>query len=113
MDPDQFELALEGHRKRYQRRREHHSAPWRTRKAQPKRGLLPDHPPRVGQVIDVDSPACGHCGGTLHSIGESVSEMLDYVPARLGAAPRRPKYACRPVGRRGTARPERSPMRSK
>lgn len=39
---------------------------------------------------------CVGCGGALHSIGESVSEMLDWVPAQLRVLRIvRPKYACR------------------
>ena len=39
------------------------------------------------------------CGGALHAIGESVSEMLDFVPARLRVLRiRRPKYGCRACG---------------
>ena len=39
---------------------------------------------------------CACCGGALHVIGESVSETLDWVPARLRVIrTTRPKYACR------------------
>lgn len=35
-------------------------------------------------------------GGALHSIGETISEMLDWVPAQLRVVRiARPKYACR------------------
>jgi transposase len=33
--------------------------------------------------IDIAQQACPCCGGELHRIGETVSEMLDHVPARL------------------------------
>ena len=57
---------------------------------------LPDHLPREEIVIDVANDACPCCGGVLHSIGESVSEMLDWVPAQLRVLRiTRPKYACR------------------
>ncbi len=43
--------------------------------------------------------ACPCCGGALHAIGETVSEMLDWVPARLRVIRiRRPKYGCRGCG---------------
>lgn len=64
-------------------------------KAQPKRKSLPDHLPREDRLLDIDSPVCA-CGGALHSIGESVSEMLDWVPAQMRVIRIvRPKYACR------------------
>ena len=43
--------------------------------------------------------ACPCCGGKLHVIGETVSEMLDHVPARLRVIRiRRPRYGCRACG---------------
>ena len=60
---------------------------------------LPGHLPREDVAIDVDGEACPCCGGTLHAIGETVSEMLDFVPARLRVLRiRRPKYGCRACG---------------
>jgi len=60
---------------------------------------LPDHLPRDDRVIDIGGDACPCCGGALHLIGESVSEMLDHVPARLRVLRiRRPKYGCRSCG---------------
>src|SRR5215467_3724140 len=44
---------------------------------------LPDHLPREEVWIDVGAAACACCGGALHSIGESVSEVLDWVPAQF------------------------------
>jgi transposase len=68
-------------------------------KTRPKRKPLPEHLPREDVVLDVDSETCGCCGGALHIIGESVSEMLDWVPAQLRVIrTRRPKYACRACG---------------
>lgn len=97
LDPDQFELALEDIESDISRVRERHPVPLaESEKALPKRTPLPDHLPRVEQLIDVDSPICRHCGSALHGIGESVSEMLDYVPARFRVLRiTRPKYACR------------------
>jgi transposase len=68
-------------------------------KTRAKRKPLPEHLPREDVVLDVDGATCGCCGGALHSIGESVSEMLDWVPAQLRVIRiRRPKYACRTCG---------------
>lgn len=60
---------------------------------------LPDHLPREDQLLDLQGDACPCCGGALHLIGESVSEILDHVPARLRVIRiRRPKYGCRSCG---------------
>jgi len=64
--------------------------------SQPRRGPLPEHLEREERLIDVEQDSCSCCGGALHPIGESVSEMLDWVPASLRVIRiRRPKYACR------------------
>ena len=63
------------------------------------RPSLPDHLPREDVTLDIDAGACPCCGGAIHEIGETVSEMLDYVPARLRVLRiRRPKYGCRACG---------------
>ena len=63
------------------------------------RPSLPDHLEREDVSLDVNLEACPCCGGTLHTIGETVSEMLDWVPARLRVIRiRRPKYGCRACG---------------
>src|SRR5829696_5131278 len=60
------------------------------------RGALPAHLPRIEAVVDVSSPMCSCCAGTLHRIGEDVSERLDIVPAQFRVlVVRRLKYACR------------------
>jgi transposase len=65
----------------------------------PRRKPLPDHLPREEVVLDALPAVCPCCSGALHSIGESVSEMLDWVPAQLRVIRiRRPKYACRACG---------------
>lgn len=62
----------------------------------PHRKPLPDHLPREEVMIDTAHDACPGCGGALHGIGESVSEMLDWIPAQLRVVRiTRPKYACR------------------
>ena len=63
------------------------------------RVCLPDHLPRTETTVDIAPAVCPCCGGAVHRIGETVSEMLDYVPARLRVLRlRRPKYGCRACG---------------
>jgi transposase len=59
-------------------------------------GSLPKHLPREDVVIGPAINHCPCCQGTLHRIGEDVSEMLDIVPAILRVIRiHRPRYACR------------------
>jgi hypothetical protein len=46
------------------------------------RGALPNHLPRIEEVIAPDDVICG-CGAERHIIGEDVSERLDIVPAQF------------------------------
>lgn len=74
--------------------------PSRSRRSRPKAarniGALPKHLPRFEVVIDPESTVCPCCGGTLHMIGEDVSEQLDVIPAVLQVKRiRRPRYGCR------------------
>jgi transposase len=63
------------------------------------RPSLPDHLEREDVRLDVEVKTCPCCGEALHAIGETVSEMLDWVPARLRVIRiRRPKYGCRSCG---------------
>jgi transposase len=73
------------------------------------RSSLPDHLEREELNLDLEVTACPCCGGVLHVAGETVSEMLDWVPARLRVVRiRRPKYGCRACGRiHQAAAPER------
>ena len=60
---------------------------------------MPDHLPREDVTLDIGTSACPCCGGAIHKIGETVSQILDYVPARLRVLRiRRPKYGCRACG---------------
>ncbi len=60
------------------------------------RPTLGDHLPRDEVTCDLGHEQCPDCGGALHEVGESVSEMLDWVPAQLRVLRiRRPKYGCR------------------
>ncbi|WP_027035508.1 IS66 family transposase [Mesorhizobium ciceri] len=97
LDPDQLALALEDLDADVARIQE--SRPFVGRlsaERQSHRKSLPDHLPREDVLLDVGSTVCTDCGGALHSIGESVSEMLDWVPAQLRVIrTTRPKYACR------------------
>lgn len=62
--------------------------------AVPVRRPLPAHLPRES-VVHAPAAACPSCGGTLRTIGEDVSEMLDYVPAHWKVIRHvRPKCAC-------------------
>jgi len=63
------------------------------------RPSLPAYLPREDRRLDIEHQACPCCGGSLHLIGETVSEMLDHVPARLRVIRiRRPRYGCRVCG---------------
>ncbi|MGN8119215.1 IS66 family transposase [Labrys sp. 22185] len=97
LDADQLALALEDLDSDIARIRESHPAAVRRPSDQPsRRKSLPDHLPREDVRIDIDSAVCTDCGGALHAIGESASEMLDWIPAQLRVIRTvRPKYACR------------------
>src|SRR5271156_6191521 len=68
-------------------------------RSRPDRPSLPAHLPREDIRLDLEHQACPCCGGELHVIGETVSEMLDHVPARLRVIRIcRPRYGCRACG---------------
>ena len=70
-----------------------------TARSQTERPSLPAHLPREDMRFDVEHRTCPCCGGPLHTIGETVSEMLDHVPARLRVIRIcRPRYGCRSCG---------------
>jgi transposase len=96
IDPDQFALGLEDLDTDIAHVEASRPAPKDVAKEQPRRKPLPEHLPREEVLLDIDSEICAGCGGALHTIGESVSEMLDWVPAQLRVVRiRRPKYGCR------------------
>jgi transposase len=65
----------------------------------PRQRHLPEHLSREDVTVDLDRHDCPQCSGKLHIIGESISEMLDFVPARFQVLRiRRPKYGCRSCG---------------
>lgn len=104
LDPDQLRLALEDLDADIARAeaRSPEPVPGDAAAPAPKpphRAPLPDHLPRTERVLDVQSQSCPCCGGALHAAGESVSEMLDWVPATLRVLRvRRPKWACAGCG---------------
>lgn len=56
---------------------------------------LPAHLPREERVLRPDLNACPDCGGKLKTLGEDVSEQLEYVPASFRVIRHvRPKLAC-------------------
>ena len=60
---------------------------------------LPDHLEREDLSLDLEHRACPCSGGALHAIGETISEVLDHVPARLRVIRiRRARYGCRICG---------------
>ncbi len=64
--------------------------------AERNRGKLPEHLPRIEIRIDPEAKTCSCCGGALHVIGETVSEMLDIVPVQYRVKRIiRPRYGCR------------------
>ena len=63
-------------------------------KSKPVRRPLPEHLPRE-RVVHEPACTCPDCGTAMKKIGEDVSEMLDYVPARFRVIRHvRPKLAC-------------------
>ena len=61
----------------------HGVGPYEHAEPAPRRKALPEHLPREDRRIDLDSPVCSCCGGELHAIGASISEMLDWIPAQV------------------------------
>jgi transposase len=108
LSPDQLKLAIEDIEQEIAEREaaedaaeQSEEARRRRRAAHPRRnlGALPGHLPRDEVVIDVDSKECPCCGGALHLIDETRTEMLDIVPAQLRVkVTRRPRYGCRACG---------------
>ncbi len=63
--------------------------------ARPARRPLPEHLPRETRKYPPKQTACPDCGGKLKPLGEDVSEMLEYIPARFKVIRQvRPKLAC-------------------
>jgi transposase len=66
-----------------------------TQRRKPVRKPLPETLPR--DVVEHAAPcACPNCGGVLRSLGEDVTEVLDYVPGSFRVTRHvRPKLSCR------------------
>lgn len=61
----------------------------------PARRPLPDHLPRQTEIHQPEPESCPACGGGLSKLGEDVSEVLEYVPARFKVIRHvRPKLSC-------------------
>lgn len=99
LDPDQFELALEEIETALAEAEQARDKASRTSPSHPRktnRGYLPAHLERIEQTVDVEHQDCPCCGGSLHQIGEDVSERLDVVPTTFRVlVTRRPRYGCR------------------
>jgi transposase len=68
--------------------------PTATPKSKPKRKPLPADLPRRETVL-LPGEACGACGGRLKTLGEDVTEELDYLPGRFVVNRIvRPRLAC-------------------
>ena len=65
------------------------------RKKAPPRKPLPEHLPRDTHEHLPAQCECPRCGGQITKLGETVSEMLEYVPASFRVIRHvRPKFAC-------------------
>ena len=63
--------------------------------AKPARRPLPEHLPRKIQVHETKPSKCPECGGELRKLGEDISEVLEYIPARFHVIRHvRPKLSC-------------------
>jgi transposase len=104
LDPDQMALGLEDLDADQARETEKHSDHLadeadRVADTGERHTKLPDHLERTDVLLDIDGDGCLGCGGGLHPIGETTSEMLDWIPARLRVVRiRRPRYGCRSCG---------------
>ncbi len=68
----------------------------RVQRTRPARRPLPDHLPRETQTHEPEHATCPECGGTLRKLGEDVSELLEFVPARFKVIRIvRPKLSCK------------------
>jgi transposase len=102
LDSDQLQLGLEDLNTdlaRVEARLPISSTKAETPKTQGQRPGLPAHLPREEMRLEVEHEACPCCGGALLLIGETTSEMLDHIPARLRVIRIcRPRYGCRACG---------------
>jgi transposase len=67
-----------------------------TTASKPVRRPLPEQLPREVEIYHPRQECCPDCGGKLRLLGEDVSEILEYVPARFKVIRQvRPKLSCR------------------
>ena len=74
-------------------------------KEKPKRKPLPKHLPRERVVHDIDEAEkqCDCCGHQLESMGEDISEKLEFIPATIKVIEHaRVKYSCQHCEKHGT-----------
>jgi len=94
LSPDQLALLLNGQEESIEVPPLSESTPTPPRKV-PVRKPLPEHLPREIELHEADHADCPECGGDLRRIGEDVSEVLEYVPARFKVIRHvRPKLSC-------------------
>lgn len=102
LDNDQLQLGLDdlnADLARTEARLPPSSGKTETSKVDGERASLPSHLEREDVRLDLAHQTCTCCGGNLHLIGETTSEMLDHVPARLRVIRIcRPRYGCRACG---------------
>ena len=95
----QLELALEELHEDEGARDTARSPALRSLGEKPERRPTFDHLAHDEIMLDIETRLCLCCGGALHPAGESVSEMLDFLPAQLRVLRiRRAKYGCRTCG---------------
>ena len=73
-------------------------APEQQRRRQPKRQALPEHLPRVDQLVEPENTNCPtpDCGKPMVRVGEDISERLDIIPAQFFVQRQiRGKWACK------------------
>ena len=106
------EPGVSGEEVEAESRREPVTAPEpRERKPHPGRQRLPEHLPRVEDVIPCAERYCTHCGGETTVIGYDESEVLDVEPARYFVrVVRREKRACRGCEGGSVVMPEAAPQ---
>lgn len=79
--------------------------------ARPVRRPLPAHLPREERKMVPKETACPDCGGELKSLGEDVSEILEWIPASFKVIRQvRPKLACSRCDRIVQAEAESRPI---
>jgi transposase len=80
------------------------------RKPHPGRQILPDHLPRVEQVVACKDRTCQQCGGETTLIGYDESEHLDMEPVRFFVrVVKREKRSCRQCKTSGVVMAELAP----